>query len=75
MSMAEPLLPHPRAADGSTPAAEPGSHGPEPESPEEPDVLPDADPTADGQELPERPVFRTPTVGERLHPEDLVDRA
>ena len=75
MSMAEPLLPHPDAGDESTVAAEPGAAGPEPRYPEEPDVLP-AGPAetqdAAAADEPSTPVFRRPTPGERLHPDELA---
>jgi hypothetical protein len=75
MSMSEPLLPHPGANSDRTAAAEPGPGGPPPTAPEEPDVLRGA-PAEDGEPEPESPAetpFRTPTPGERLHPEDLAD--
>lgn len=78
MSMAEPLLPHAHAGDESTAAAEPGAAGPEPQYPEEPDVLPTgpAGPAetqdAAAADEPSTPVFRRPTPGERLHPDELA---
>jgi hypothetical protein len=73
MSMIDPLLPHPDNASDRTAAAEPGPGGPQPEAPEEPDVLPGDDDTAAPQpELPAETPFRTPVPGERLHPEDLA---
>ncbi len=74
MSMSEPLIPHPSAAVDRTAAAEPGQGGPQPAAPEEPDVLPGR-PADDGEPQPDLPAetpFRTPTPGERLHPEDLA---
>ena len=74
MTMSEPLLPHPRAESDRTAAAEPGPGGPAPSAPEEPDVHPGAAPE-DGEPRPDLPAetpFRTPTPGERLHPEDLA---
>lgn len=72
MSMAEPLLPASSDRSAHTPAAEPGPGGPQP-APEEPDVL--DGPPGEGA-TPESPatrdaVFRTPTPGDKLHPEDL----
>ncbi len=73
MSMIDPLLPHPDAEPDRTVAAEPGSGGPEPEAPEEPDVLPGhADPAEPQPELPAETPFRTPVPGQRLHPEHLA---
>ncbi len=75
MTMAEPLLPHPRHGADRTAAAEPGPGGPPPLAPEEPDVLPDQEHGADEPrpQLPTDIPFRTPTPGEKLHPEDLAD--
>jgi hypothetical protein len=75
MSMAEPFLPAGRLGhQDRSAAAEPGPGGPTPLAPEEPDVLPGAsDPAekANAPALPTETAFRTPTPGERLHPEDL----
>ncbi|WP_210481249.1 hypothetical protein [Naasia sp. SYSU D00948] len=74
MSMAEPLMPHPDAADESTVAAEPGPAGPPPRFPEEPDVLPPGPAEIQDAAAADEttPVFRRPTPGERLHPDELA---
>ncbi len=73
MSMSEPLLPHPRTESDRTAAAEPGAAGPEPATPEEPDVLPGAADAAEPQpEIPAHTPFRRPVPGQRLHPEELA---
>jgi hypothetical protein len=75
MSMSEPFLPSRAAAESDrTAAAEPGPGGPPPAAPEEPDVLSAgaSDEDEPQPDLPEKTLFRTPTPGERLHPEDLA---
>lgn len=71
--MSDPLLPSSGDPADDTVAAEPGSGGPRPQFPEEPDLLLDdeADQSLEGALGDERPAFRTPTPGDRLSAEDL----
>ncbi|HEY8590144.1 MAG TPA: hypothetical protein VIL55_11390 [Naasia sp.] len=72
--MAEPFVPATSSNESErTPAAEPGPGAPEPEAPEEPDVLEagaEEGVTSDDAAARETP-FRTPTPGDKLSPDEL----
>lgn len=73
MSTYDPLLPSSGDPADTTVAAEPGSGGPRPQFPEEPDLIVDdeTDESLEDALGDERPAFRTPTPGDGLSPEDL----
>lgn len=79
MSMADPFLPEQPGRDSeydTTPAAEPGPAGPDPQAPEEPDVIlpPDGEaavaaPSGDARIPIRDATFRTP-AGDSVDPAD-----
>lgn len=73
MSTSDSLLPSSDDPADTTVAAEPGSGGPRPQFPEEPDLLvgDETDQSLEDALGDERPPFRTPAAGDRLAAEDL----